>query len=289
MDTTAKDEHAADAPSMEDVDIAIEIPDQEWAKIHNVWAGVKRATLHWRRGRKRFSAACSTWEQPGDATPLDMMRDFYEGRVSAQERAMGEDLEWMVVLFDGEGNELERVKWAYLMNPVDESNLELLGVVKGLVGVMRVQQSILNEANRGRAADQAKQAEMFDLVLTGFVKGLEMQATVVDSFAETELETMRMNFRQEALRELVNFAGEHTDVLRDIFGARKTADPQTLDQVPPDLAPFAAAVLSDDRTTVERYLATLSEDDARLMRARLRETEAGREVLRALSELMGGA
>lgn len=286
---TGKDTTTDEQPSMDDVDISIEIPDQEWRKMHAVWGGVRRATLHWRRGRKRFSAACSDWHHEADATPMDMIRHFYETRISPQERAIGEDLEWMVVLFDGEGDELERVKWAYLMDPIDESNLELLGVVKGLVGVMRVQQSLLNEANRGRSQDQSKQAEMFDLVLTGFVKGLEMQATVVDSFAETELETMRMRFRQEALAELVKFASERGDLLRDIFGASKTADPATLADVPPDLAPFASAVLSGDRTTVERYLETLSEQDAALMRSRLNETEAGRAVLKALSELMGGA
>lgn len=278
-----------DIPNPDQDQIAVEIPDDVWAKLADVWPAMHKATLHWRRGNKRFSAAASTWAREGKATPMDMMSFFFRERVVPQEKIMGEDLEWMVRVFDAEGDELERVKWAFLMNPVDEAQIELLGVVHGLVRVAKVQQGMLIESYKGRAEDQRAMADIFDKVQGAVDKSLEMQTAVVDAFADIEGEKAQFEFRQEAVKDLFGFLNSNADLLHDILGIRKTADPSTLAEIPPDLRPFAASVLSSDRDTVEAYLDTLSETDADFMRSRLSETEAGREVLKSLAELMGGA
>lgn len=260
----------------------LEIPEQFWNVVAHHWPQVASVTLHWRRGgRGRYSRSVSQWEKKGDAsTPEDMLRHFYADRIGAIEAQMGEDLEWRTVLYDSKGERLADAKWSSLLDPQAAGEFSLMSIVASQNSLIVKQHRIITELMEGSSGLVSRTTENFD-------KAMQWQTSFVEFVGGYQAEVESARAWAGTADRFISFIEDNTsfvrDTIKDFTGG--PVDTATIDDVPPDLIPFAVLVLTRHRPSIERYMDVLPEEVVSDYRVRLQATKGGQKVLDTLAEL----
>lgn len=263
----------------------LEIDQSFWSVVGHHWPKVQSAQLQWRRARKRFSATVATWDRKsGDDTPEDMVRQFYQERVSAVEAASGDDLEWRVRLFSSDGEHLGDAAWASLLDPKAAGEFSLMTIVASQASLIVKQHQIVDQLMSSSSALVLKTTEAFDRAMT-------WQSQLVEYVTDYRADVAKAEARRDTVDRLITFVEDHPSFVRDTLGDvfRDRPDEKILSDLPPDLVPFAVLVLSRDRAQIERFLNVMPEDVYKDFRMRLQASEGGRKILEVLAELFKGS